>query len=146
MNSAHSSADASASGAEFLLAASEFQRALEQERALSDRSGEPFALLVFELRGLAPARAQACLGVIARRVRATDILGHLGEQQVGVLLRYARVEDALRVAHEVRALARAERDELVCSVHGHPPFPGTARATPATAVQSHHVELQPDLL
>lgn len=128
-----------------MLPAEDLQRILARERALSDRSGEPFALLRFEL-GPHPARDSGArlLAAVHQRVRATDVLGWLGEGEFVVLLRYASVEDALRVAGSIRALAAAAPGEFPCTVHGHPPFTrGESRASVPSS-PSLHVAGQPD--
>ena len=74
-----------------------------------------------------------------------DVRGWLSEHELGVLLRYARVEDALRVAHEVRARAQAAEGELSCTVHGHPPVPlRSSRAPRPAPLLNHHVASQSD--
>lgn len=142
MERGHTNSGTSSGAEEFLLTAAEFRGALARERELSDRSGEPFALLVLELRGLAHAHVAAAIGAISRRVRATDVLGWIDEHRLGLLLRYASVEDALRVANDVRARAGAGPGELSCTVHGHPPLVrGTTRAAQPSEALSNHVTL-----
>ena len=125
----------------FVLAPDELRAVLEHERALSDRSGEPFALLTFELgESSVLVLAERALAAITKRVRATDVLGWLSRNQLAVLLRYASVEDALRVGHEIRAQAAAASGELLCTVHGHPPFRrGEARSSEARPPEDSRV-------
>jgi hypothetical protein len=106
---------------EYLLEEGEFRALVAHERACSDRSGSPFSVLAFELSREAAVRAPL-VGAIVARVRATDALGWLEDGRLGVLLRYASVDDALAVAHQVRARAGAAPGELACTVHGYPPF------------------------
>lgn len=130
----------------YVLTAEELERVLRHERALSDRSGEPFALLRFEL-GPHPDRARvaALLAAAMQRVRATDVFGWLQGGELGVLLRYTSVEDALRVAQAIRTLAAAATGEFPCTVHGHPPFRrGESRAPASPSSLTLHVAGQPD--
>ncbi|HEX6882614.1 MAG TPA: hypothetical protein VF530_04480 [Planctomycetota bacterium] len=106
---------------EYLLEAGAFRELLAHERACSERSGAPFSVLAFEA-GREPGAENALVAAIVARVRATDALGWLEDGRLGVLLRYASVTDALRVAHQVRQRAGAPEGAAVCTVHGYPPF------------------------
>lgn len=122
-----------------MLPAEELERVLRHERAVSDRSGEPFALLRFEV-GPSPERARvaALLAAALQRVRATDVLGWLSGGEFAVLLRYTSVADALRVAQAIRTLAATVPGEFPCTVHGHPPFRrGESRAPVLPSLTLH---------
>jgi hypothetical protein len=113
---------------EYLLGEEAFRELVAHERACSDRSGAPFAVLAFDV-GPRARQGDELVAAIVARVRVTDALGWLEDGRLGVLLRYATVEDALRVADEVRARAGAEPGIATCTVHGYPPFErGVARA------------------
>jgi len=114
---------------EYLLEAGAFRDLLAHERACSDRSGAPFSVLAFESQRESSAE-NALVAAIVARVRATDALGWLEDGRLGVLLRYASVTDALRVAHQVRQRAGAPEGVAACTVHGYPPFErGTPRGS-----------------
>lgn len=132
------------SEAAYLLPAPAFERVLTHERALSDRSGEPFAVLRFEVAAGARARVETLIAAATQRVRATDVLGWLASGEFVVLLRYASVEDALRVGRSIRTLAEAAPGEFTCSVHGHPPFHRGESRTPAAPSLTLHVAGQPE--
>lgn len=132
---------------DYLLEAESFRELLAHERACSDRSGAPFAVLAFEAGGEAGAE-HALVAAIVARVRATDALGWLEDGRLGVLLRYATVADALRVAHQVRQRAGLREGAGVCTVHGYPPFErGSVRASelvPPLTRESPHAFDQPE--
>lgn len=129
----------------YVLPDREFERVLRHERALSDRSGEPFALLRFEL-GARPERARvaALMAAAMARVRATDVLGWLAAGEFAVLLRYTSVEDALGVARAIRTRAESAPGEFPCTVHGHPPFRRGESRAPAPPALTLHVAGQSD--
>lgn len=128
-------------GPQSVLTPEEFRAVLLRERALSDRSGLPFAVLAFGVgREDEAAARERLLDALAGRLRETDLLGWL-EGELAALLRYASVAEALRVAVEVRALLAP--DAPPCRAFGHPPFEfersvaaPPARAEPALQVDT----------
>jgi len=129
----------------YVLTPAELERVLTHERALSDRSSEPFALLRFEFDAQpARERIDTLIAAATQRVRATDVLGWRAPNEFAVLLRYTSVEDALRVAQSIRTLAGAVPGEFRCTVHGHPPFQRGESRAPASPTLSLHVAGQPD--
>jgi len=129
----------------YVLPVEELERVLRHERALSDRSGEPLALLRFELGPRPePFRVAALTAAALQRVRATDVLGWLAGGELAVLLRYTSVEDALRVARAIRTLAAAGSGEFPCTVHGHPPFRRGESRAPVLPSLTLHAAGQPD--
>jgi hypothetical protein len=133
---------------EFVLRPAAFRALLERERALSDRSGEPFAVLVFAGQGPeAGVDMRPLVAAASTRVRATDAVGWLSSSEFGVLLRDSSVADAMGVAQEIRAQAAAADGRWPCIVHGHPPFelgPRRGREPEPTTRESPHALGQPD--
>lgn len=126
---------------EYLLDEEAFRELIAHERACSERSGAPFAVLAFDLARERAAES-ALVGAIIARVRVTDALGWLEDGRLGVLLRYASVADALRIAHQVRARAGVAEGAAPCTVHGYPPFErgavqGAELVPPLTRGSSH---------
>lgn len=115
-----------------------FRAILRRERALAERAALSFAVLAFPLtpeRG--PIERDALVDGIFRRIRSTDVVGMLSDEDLGVLLRYASVADALRLAAEL--CGSLGKDELPCTAYGFPPFeldfrsPLRAREEPAAS-------------
>jgi lipopolysaccharide/colanic/teichoic acid biosynthesis glycosyltransferase len=106
-----------------------FRAVLDRERKRADRLGSHFSLLTFRLSD--PAERQegfpALFDVLQRRLRTTDEIGWLNQDQVGVMLPETGPAWAWAVAAEV---LRAYPDELPvphCEVYGYPSGPVSPR-------------------
>jgi len=96
-----------------------FRDVLRRERACSDRSHLPFAVLAFRA-GAVPD--EELRDVIVTRIRETDTVGWLENDELGVLLRHASVSDAVHVAEEIRERVTGADGPPRCTVYGYPPF------------------------
>jgi lipopolysaccharide/colanic/teichoic acid biosynthesis glycosyltransferase len=112
-----------------------FRRALERERARTDRSGEGFSLLAFTIPdGTAGRIAAARLArILKRRLRATDQAGWLDGRRIGVVLPATPPGGAWRVADDVCRLFPAGRTPPACDVYYYP-SDSLQRVCPAVAV------------
>ncbi len=88
-----------------LPSAETLRRILERERARADRTGQEFSFVVFDPDG-AEAGNGACLhrlaDYLARRIRATDVIGRFDEKSLGVVLPATTSEGAWKFADDVR--------------------------------------------
>jgi two-component system sensor histidine kinase ChiS len=89
---------------------------LQQELARSERSGRPLTLAV--LRPAAPpgTRLQACVGLVRRELRAPDVVGHLGNGVLALLLPEATVVLARARVERLCAQLEAEQVRYVARV------------------------------
>lgn len=70
-----------------ILSESKFHQTLRRESARSDRNGQGFSLVIFEVESIHQPVAQALIEVLRYRLRKTDEAGWLGGQKyIGVLL------------------------------------------------------------
>lgn len=66
---------------------SKFHQALRRESARSDRNGQGFSLVIFEVENIHRPVAQALIEILLYRLRGTDEAGWLGGQKyIGVIL------------------------------------------------------------
>lgn len=96
-----------------------FERSLEQALAYLRRYGTPVALLYADLDGFKPvndrfghAAGDWALGRVARlvagHVRASDVAGRIGGDELAVILWNARAEQAAEKARSLEAMIEAE--------------------------------------
>jgi lipopolysaccharide/colanic/teichoic acid biosynthesis glycosyltransferase len=101
-----------------------FRRLLARERARSDRSGDRFSLIAFAPRDLdsAAEMQRRLVKVMRRRLRLTDEIGWLDDQQLGVVLPATPPRGAWHLADDVcRQLDLELRPQ--CSVYSYPSEP-----------------------
>ena len=96
----------------------QFSVVLDQERARVDRTGREFSLVVFE--GRDPRRARVLQKILGGRLRASDQVGWMDDQRIGVILTDTPVEGAWKFADDVRRSATADGPPLACSVCSYP--------------------------
>jgi hypothetical protein len=64
-----------------------FHQALRRESARSDRNGQGFSLVIFEVESIHSPTAQALIEILHYRLRGTDEAGWLdGQRYIGVIL------------------------------------------------------------
>ena len=97
-------------------------RLLDHERARCDRSGRPFALIVFDLaRVTGNGAAQRHLAdVLSTRLRRTDAYGCLDHERIGALLPDTELAPAWTVANEMRQATLETLPGLSCAVYAYP--------------------------
>ena len=117
---------------------------LRREQLRSDRSGQPFSLVTFELQEEADLARKVSYSeeVFASRLRVTDEAGMLGNRKIGLVLPYTSAPDAWRVADELRSLMSARIPRLTCEVFEYPAWPSPKRgervaASPLSSPMSH---------
>ncbi len=112
-----------------------FQRELHRRRALVDRAGGGFVLLVFEPRetprGTEPVTLAELRDVVSSRARVSDVPGHHDEAHatIGVILPETDTSGARRFVESVEELLRntggVSGDRLIkCSVSRYPDMDG----------------------
>ena len=105
-----------------LTPAGQFRKILERERGRSDRTGEWLSMVAFTPRSPeARPVTLACLArILPKRLRSTDEIGWLDDEQVACLLPSTAAEGAWTVAHDV---CRAFPDDVpapICTVYSYP--------------------------
>jgi hypothetical protein len=111
-----------------------FARDLQRHRALCDRAGGQFILMIFEISSGGSARSQRATleklaGVISRRVRVSDVAGDFYEdsRRIGVILPHTDSAGADRFLKAVDDLMRRSMNgswtsefRLVCETFTYP--------------------------
>ena len=91
---------------EGILPSQQFHRVLNRERALSDRHGLKFCLVVFQgSNGHGKEELASIAGLLGKRLRATDIAGWIDPDHVGAILPHTPLPGASRVAEKICELA-----------------------------------------
>jgi len=126
---------AAAADLESLLSVAEMKRMLQRERARVDRNGSQFSLIAMTPRE--PERAHATLAQLAtllrRRLRCTDEVGWLEEQQIGVFLPDTPASGAWKVADDICLAFSTDEHPPLCMVYQYPSEPGTEDEMPLRA-------------
>ncbi len=117
----------------------DFQRSLRLERLRTDRSGQPFTLLVFYVQ-----MDEACLRKtrifiegLHRRIRAIDQIGWFGPNQVAVLLASSDQEGAQKFIRSLKSNGTGARAFPPCAAY---PY---SRDWPKGAFSGAETELPP---
>jgi lipopolysaccharide/colanic/teichoic acid biosynthesis glycosyltransferase len=99
-----------------------FRRALERERARTDRSGEGFSLLAFTMDHQDTDRSATVrlARILKQRLRATDQAGWLDNGRIGVVLPGTPPAGAWKVAHDVCRMFPAGCPQPECEVFYYP--------------------------
>lgn len=104
----------------------EFHRLIQRERLRADRNGETFSLIVMAPRS--PQHAQKMLPELIRvlrsRLRATDDVGEIESNHLGVLLPDTPTAGAWTVVDHVVHLLPREILSPICEVYTYPSFEG----------------------
>jgi lipopolysaccharide/colanic/teichoic acid biosynthesis glycosyltransferase len=105
-----------------LLTRRQFARALQRERARSDRTGEPFSLIVFAVgQQKADCEVMTHLAqILERRLRVTDDAGLLDQRRIGVVLSATAAARAWSVVDEVCLCVPAGLPLPECAVYCYP--------------------------
>ncbi len=112
---------ASRSTSDGLLSAKQFARVLARERSRSDRTGEAFSLIIFDLEGNgSPDLVPHLAAILQRRLRLTDDAGLLERRQVGVVLPDTPPDGAWTVVDDVCMSIPAGLRLPDCSVYCYP--------------------------
>lgn len=93
-----------------LLSNEAFEEQLTLERARTDRSGQPFALIVFSIASVDSDEEQkraehALASTLIERTRLSDVKGYYGHQ-IAAILPYTTKEGAARVLDPIETLFR----------------------------------------
>ncbi len=92
---------------------------MAREHLRAIRSQSAFSVLVFELNG--PVALDHAAERLARHLRSTDVIGELGANQVGVLLRHADADASTEVANHLVTVLDDGHTTVDCRVFPHPP-------------------------
>jgi hypothetical protein len=100
----------------------QFRRALDRERARTNRHGMPFSLLVFTPRGDASVESalERLARILAARLRITDEAGMLDDLRVGVILPATDHQGAWTVADDVVRIFPDNLLPPLCDVYRYP--------------------------
>jgi lipopolysaccharide/colanic/teichoic acid biosynthesis glycosyltransferase len=111
-----------AAGLDSLLPAKQFDRALERERARSDRTGEAFSVIIFALGPGKPQRdvVPHLAAILQQRLRTTDDAGLLDQRRVGVVLPATPASGAWTVVDDVCVCIPAGLELHECTVYTYP--------------------------
>src|SRR5437867_2245494 len=98
------------------------RRILERERARADRTGDHLSLLTFAPRCRADSRTTLVLvaKILRDRLRATDEVGWLDDQVIGVVLPNTAARGAWKLADDV-CLDLPGAPPPICTVYSYPP-------------------------
>ena len=120
---------------EGILPRQQFQLILNRERALSDRHGLKFCLVVFQgSNGHGKAELASIATLLGKRLRGTDIAGWIDPAHVGAILPHTPVAGASRVAEKICELASGKGTKPRFEVIPYPTEePPSASGTPDAA-------------
>ena len=101
---------------------SEMQRIVRREQARTDRTGDPFAVLVFAVKPSLEQRdtLRHVAQILQRRVRLTDEAGWLDAQRIGVVLPSTPAQGAWTLADDVCLALPADVELPACEVFVYP--------------------------
>jgi lipopolysaccharide/colanic/teichoic acid biosynthesis glycosyltransferase len=100
-----------------------FHRVLDHERARSDRSGQPFAVVVFSPREAASDQGnslQTAQSLLMDRMSTIDEIGWFADRRLGIVLPYSSAESAWNVADEVTSAFPISVTLPACEVYAYP--------------------------
>jgi lipopolysaccharide/colanic/teichoic acid biosynthesis glycosyltransferase len=100
----------------------QFQRILERERALSDRKGHGFSLIVFSFRKhymFNPLLFQF-INKLKSRIRSSDIIGWLDAQRLGILLADTDNGNAAALAQTIQTSMPAAEFDYTIVIYTYP--------------------------
>jgi lipopolysaccharide/colanic/teichoic acid biosynthesis glycosyltransferase len=105
-----------------LLPPDQLRCVLQREPARTDRTGQKFSLLAFTRRDSETAfcTLDFLVKVLKERLRSTDELGWLGEQQIGVVLPGTPAGGAWQVANDVCLRFPDDLPPPICAVYSYP--------------------------
>jgi lipopolysaccharide/colanic/teichoic acid biosynthesis glycosyltransferase len=100
----------------------ELQAVIERERAIVDRHGNVFSLLVFDVGNttLEDGSIQHLVCILRYRVRSTDEVGWLDGQRIGVVLPYTSSHAARKLADDVCKLVASSALPLIYTIYSYP--------------------------
>lgn len=129
------------------LAPADFRRVLGRERMRSDRSHVAFALLIIAPRANRVATFQKLERSLAGRLRGTDVVGYLNDEQLAVLLTDTDHEGAQTLAETITVDCDPP-ENLELTIHLYPSLPDqlVTRATEDAARRTDlpHDHMGPD--
>lgn len=105
-----------------LLGSDELRLSIERERRRSDRTGEPFSLLVLSASqvGNQAAVLKRLAQILKRRLRLTDAPGWLDANRLGVVLPDTPAAGAWKVAGDIEELYGAAPPPYQCEIYTYP--------------------------
>jgi lipopolysaccharide/colanic/teichoic acid biosynthesis glycosyltransferase len=112
-----------------ILSTAEMWRLLQRERLRSDRNGIPFSLIALQV---VDDDATPLLRVLRRRLRSTDVAGHLQHRLLGVFLPDTPEEGARQVLEEILSALPHDYAEPQVDIFVHPE-PSHLQAQPTTS-------------
>lgn len=100
----------------------EFYAVLQRERARSDRAGDRFSLLLFNIADSSGDQTLApyLVKILTQRIRSTDEVGWFDTQRIGVVMPNTPAEGALRLADEICEKIAKEKRPLDFKVFTYP--------------------------
>lgn len=100
----------------------EFYAVLQQERARSDRTGDRFSLVLFDIADSSGDQTLALylVGILTQRIRSTDEVGWFDTQRIGVVMPNTPTEGAWRLADEICEKIAKEKRPLNFKVFTYP--------------------------
>lgn len=100
----------------------EMRRILRREQARTDRTGDPFAVLVFTVRPSSEQREtlRQVARIVRRRIRLTDEAGWLDDERIGVVLPSTPAQGAWTVADDVCLALPSDLELPNCEVYVYP--------------------------
>lgn len=117
-----------------ILSATEFERFLERERSLADRGTRRFCMITLQRMDEDREAFQRLIERIRQRVRSTDLVGHLDEERVALLLTDTAAAGATAVAAWVASAIAALGIRVQSTIYVYPTVeddrPGSGRGTP----------------
>jgi len=100
----------------------QFLSLVGRERALADRNGHTFSLLVFTLnKSMNKSDVRDLIDTIHKRTRETDDVGWLDSDLLGVLLPYTAHDGAEHVARDIQQHYSDQNTRPHCTVYVYPP-------------------------
>lgn len=98
------------------------RRFLEKERARSNRSGNEFSFVLFDMKGLNESERDISrfIEIVLERIRAIDAAGWQNEHEFGIVLPNTSPEGAKKLAEEILLLHDQPQSNIAYSVYTYP--------------------------
>jgi lipopolysaccharide/colanic/teichoic acid biosynthesis glycosyltransferase len=98
-----------------------FRSQTRRQRALAERTGTPFALVLFQTQGgrWRPDEARHFIRLLNARVRLTDSVGWFDDRRLGVILANTGTQGGIKFASQITHLAELE-EQLSYDIYVYP--------------------------
>lgn len=123
-----------------------FRQVLQRERAIVDRSGHSFSVILLTAADRRPETLGQMLAYLDRRIRASDELAKMNASQVGLLLRNTNEVGAWNLARLLTTELTARHCAAACRVSTYPSDVPFLLALPTDPRQRDFAELGPGWL